>query len=53
MQITRNSIETAPGPRGWHLVMPQVDDEGNSATWCDHVTDEESATAPQIDEVEA
>ena len=43
MQITRNRIETASG----------VDDEGNAATWGNHVTDEEYAAAPQIDEVEA
>ena len=24
-----------------HIAMLQVDDEGNSATWGDHVTDEE------------
>jgi hypothetical protein len=26
--------------------MLQVDDDGNSATWGDHVTDEEYAAAP-------
>ena len=29
-----------------HLAMLVVDDEGNAATWGDHVTDEEYATAP-------
>src|SRR5712692_828326 len=29
-----------------HLAMLQVDDEGNSATWGEHVTDEEYNTAP-------
>jgi quercetin dioxygenase-like cupin family protein len=52
-----------PGEEHWHgasltrfmthLAMLQVDDEGNTATWGDHVTDEEYAAAPQIDEVEA
>ena len=31
-----------------HLAMLQVDDEGNNATWRDHVTDEEYATAPAV-----
>jgi quercetin dioxygenase-like cupin family protein len=29
-----------------HLAMLDVDDEGNNATWGDHVTDEEYAAAP-------
>jgi quercetin dioxygenase-like cupin family protein len=29
-----------------HLALLQVDDEGNNATWGDHVTDEEYAAAP-------
>jgi quercetin dioxygenase-like cupin family protein len=29
-----------------HLAMVEVDDEGNSATWGAHVTDEEYAAAP-------
>jgi quercetin dioxygenase-like cupin family protein len=47
-----------PGEEHWHgaaqtrfmahLAMLQVDDEGNSATWGDHVTDEEYAAAPSI-----
>jgi quercetin dioxygenase-like cupin family protein len=47
-----------PGEEHWHgaarnrfmthLAMLQVDDEGNSATWGDHVTDEEYAAAPPI-----
>jgi quercetin dioxygenase-like cupin family protein len=32
-----------------HIAMLQVDDEGNAATWGDHVTDEEYAAAPAID----
>jgi quercetin dioxygenase-like cupin family protein len=45
-----------PGEEHWHGAAPdrfmthiallQVDDEGNSATWGDHVTDEEYAAAP-------
>jgi quercetin dioxygenase-like cupin family protein len=48
-----------PGEEHWHgaspsrfmthLAMLEVDDEGNSATWGDHVTDEEYAAAPAID----
>jgi hypothetical protein len=29
-----------------HLALVVVDDEGNSATWADHVTDEEYGAAP-------
>jgi quercetin dioxygenase-like cupin family protein len=48
-----------PGEEHWHgaapnrfmahLAMLQVDDEGNSATWGDHVTDEEYGAARAID----
>ena len=48
-----------PGEEHWHgaaaarfmlhLAIVQVDDEGNSATWLDHVTDEEYAAAPALD----
>jgi quercetin dioxygenase-like cupin family protein len=47
-----------PGEQHWHgaapnrfmthLAMLEVDDEGNSATWGDHVTDEEYSVAPRI-----
>ena len=47
-----------PGEHHWHgaapdrfmthLAMLQVDDEGNSATWGAHVTDEEYAAAPAL-----
>jgi hypothetical protein len=30
--------------------MVEVDDEGNAASWGEHVTDEEYAAAPSIDE---
>ena len=33
-----------------HVAMLEVDDQGNSATWGDHVTDEEYATAPPVAE---
>ena len=33
-----------------HLAMLEVDDEGNPATWGDHVTDEEYGGAPALDE---
>jgi quercetin dioxygenase-like cupin family protein len=49
-----------PGEEHWHgaaatrfmshLAMLQVDDEGTSATWGAHVTDEEYAAAPAIDD---
>jgi quercetin dioxygenase-like cupin family protein len=32
-----------------HLAMLEVDDEGNSATWGDHVSDDEYGAAPAID----
>jgi quercetin dioxygenase-like cupin family protein len=47
-----------PGEKHWHgasatrfmahLAMVQVDDAGNTATWGDHVSDEEYATAPPV-----
>jgi quercetin dioxygenase-like cupin family protein len=33
-----------------HIAMLQVDDEGNNATWGDHVTDEEYRAAPTIED---
>jgi quercetin dioxygenase-like cupin family protein len=48
-----------PGEEHWHgasarrfmthLAMHQVDDEGNPATWGEHVTDEEYGAAPPLD----
>jgi quercetin dioxygenase-like cupin family protein len=48
-----------PGEEHWHgaaatrfmthIAMVQVDDEGNSANWLEHVTDEEYAAAPAVD----
>ena len=48
-----------PGEEHWHgappnrlmthLAMVEVDDEGNPATWGDHVTDEEYGTAPAVE----
>jgi hypothetical protein len=32
-----------------HLAIQEVDDQGNAATWGDHVSDEEYAAAPAID----
>jgi hypothetical protein len=32
-----------------HLAMLQVDDEGNSATWGDHVSDDEYGAAPALE----
>jgi quercetin dioxygenase-like cupin family protein len=49
-----------PGEEHWHgaaptrfmahLAMHEVDDEGNPATWGDHVTDEEYRAAPAVGE---
>ena len=36
----------APNRFMTHLAMFEVDDDGNSATWGEHVTDEEYAAAP-------
>jgi len=48
-----------PGEEHWHgaaatrfmthIAMLEVDDQGNPATWGDHVTDEEYGAAPPID----
>ena len=48
-----------PGEEHWHgaaanrfmahMAIVQVDDDGDSATWGDHVTDEEYGAAPPID----
>jgi quercetin dioxygenase-like cupin family protein len=40
----------APNRFMTHLAMLQVDDDGNSATWGDHVSDEEYEAAPAIDD---
>jgi quercetin dioxygenase-like cupin family protein len=40
----------APNRFMTHLAMHQVDDEGTSASWGDHVTDEEYGAAPPIGE---
>src|SRR6059058_2903191 len=39
----------APSRFMTHLAMLEVDGEGNPATWGDHVTDEDYAAAPPID----
>ena len=41
----------APNHFMTHLAMLQADEEGNAATWGDHVTDEEYAATPTIEEV--
>ena len=43
MQVTRNSI---PDRFMTHLAMQQVDEEGNAATWGEHVSDEEYGRQP-------
>jgi quercetin dioxygenase-like cupin family protein len=55
-----DSVFFEPGEDHWHgaapnrfmthIAMLEVDDEGNPATWGDHVTDEEYAAAPPINE---
>ena len=47
-----------PGEEHWHgavpnrfmahVAMQQVDEQGNAATWGDHVTDEEYSAAPEV-----
>ena len=39
----------APNRFMTHLAMLEVDDEGNSAKWGDHVSDDEYGAAPPID----
>jgi quercetin dioxygenase-like cupin family protein len=39
----------APNRFMTHLAMLQVDEEGNTSTWGDHVSDEAYAAAPSID----
>jgi quercetin dioxygenase-like cupin family protein len=49
-----------PGEEHWHgagptrfmthLALLEVDDQGTTATWLDHVTDEEYAAAPPLDD---
>ncbi len=40
----------APNRFMTHVAMFEVDDEGNAAAWGDHVSDEEYAAAPAIDD---
>jgi quercetin dioxygenase-like cupin family protein len=39
----------APNRFMMHLAMLEVDDEGNPATWGEHVTDEEYGAAPAVE----
>jgi quercetin dioxygenase-like cupin family protein len=39
----------APNHFMTHIAMQQVDEEGNAATWGEHVSDEEYGTAPATD----
>jgi quercetin dioxygenase-like cupin family protein len=41
----------APNRFMTHIAMLEVDDKGNSATWGDHVSEEEYAVAPSINEL--
>ncbi|MDQ6792310.1 MAG: cupin domain-containing protein [Candidatus Dormibacteraeota bacterium] len=40
----------APNRFMTHLAMQQVDEQGNAASWGDHVSDEEYGAAPRIEE---
>jgi quercetin dioxygenase-like cupin family protein len=40
----------APNRFMTHVAMVEVDDEGNNATWGEHVSDEEYGAAPSIDQ---
>jgi hypothetical protein len=46
MQVTKNSVKTNPT----HLAMLDVDAQGNTATWGDHVSDVEYSAAPPMRE---
>ena len=57
MKITRNSLDTDPGPGDWftaavykrfmvHLSIQEADDSGSPVTWGKHVTDDEYDAAP-------
>jgi hypothetical protein len=63
-RISASSVHFTPGARtAWHThpngsaptrfmthpAMLEVDEEGNPATWGEHVTDEEYGAAPAID----
>ncbi len=47
--VTEGVGLAAPARFMTHLSMVEVDDEGNSATWGAHVSDEEYGAAPPID----
>jgi quercetin dioxygenase-like cupin family protein len=57
---TGDRVYFEPGEDHWHgaaptrfmthIAMLEVDEEGNNAIWGDHVTDEEYAAAPPIDD---
>jgi quercetin dioxygenase-like cupin family protein len=41
----------APNRFMTHLAMQDVDDQGNAATWGDHVSDEEYGAAPKVEDL--
>ena len=57
----RDRVFFEPGEEHWHGAAPQrfmthlamldVDEQGNSATWGDHVTEREYGAAPAVEEV--
>ena len=60
MKITRNSLDTHPGPSDWftgdvfidtvttHIAVQQADGDGNVVSWGEHVTDEEYSQAREV-----
>ena len=56
MQITRNNLDTSPGPSDWFTGSVFVDtvaapSEGSQIGWGEHVTDDEYRQAPDVTEV--
>ncbi len=49
MEITRNTIGSAPGPSEWFTGLVYIDPVA-VATWGDHVGDEEYAAAPSLED---
>jgi hypothetical protein len=62
MQLTRNHLDTNPGPgeNHWHgaaptrfmthIAMQQADDNGDVVEWGRHVSDDEYAQTPSLQE---
>jgi hypothetical protein len=48
-RLSASSVHFTPGRFMTHIAMLKVDENGNPATWGDHVTNEEYAAAPPVD----